>query len=501
MILLGGTPDQQREFLQTLNPEQLRPRFGNDRRRQTKVPISNKYGLGYTYQDVLDADQEDVLARLHVHMLSNPSAHFVPLLQPLFTKKTVPDTLMVILLDWADPFKWPRQLRQWIRLIRGAIYGADAETKAQMDETMNLWRNRRVGPDSHSTSNHAGNTADQATPAISLGPGEWDEDMGVPLSVVCIHTEKVARLEQDLGWQEDQFDYLMQWLRTVLLKHGASLIYTTTFEPANLRTLIQSSLSIESLLRRETVKHDVVSRDKILVPPNWDSWGKIRVLNKDFDPEAVSKAWSVELYAQPDEFVPLVQDEQEAIPEEESAVSMFEAVLPDPASQKSAFKSSTRPELVTCPDTQTFLAQHMETLQKYKEDDEQASRRSRKGAPAPIGSSQADSEAGRGATGITDHIGPYQINVNGIDFDAEEATRRIKERKAERMRKTDPQKTSGVSTPRRDKGSESGEPPRPRDEALSTFFADLMKKGRGRAGGSGATSPTRGSPAPERSRG
>jgi len=87
----------------------------------------------------------------------------------------------------------------------------------------------------------------------------------VPLSVVCINAEKIERLERDYGWQEEQFDFLMQWLRCVLLKHGGSLIYTTNYEPNNVRTLIHSSLSIHSLLKRETAKHNVIDRDKILV--------------------------------------------------------------------------------------------------------------------------------------------------------------------------------------------------------------------------------------------
>ena len=108
LIILGGTPEQQREFLEHLNPETTRSRF-NDRRNIKKPPVSNKYTLGYTYHDVLDADGEGVLARLNVHMLSNPSASFAPLLKPLLTTQSVKDTLITILLDWSDPFKWASQ--------------------------------------------------------------------------------------------------------------------------------------------------------------------------------------------------------------------------------------------------------------------------------------------------------------------------------------------------------------------------------------------------------
>lgn len=506
LLVLGGTPEQQREFLETLNPEQIRHRYGGDRRRDKKVPISNKYALGYTYHDVLDADQEDILARLNIYLLSNPSSSLVPLLRPLLTPKTVPDTLVAILLDWADPFKWPRLLRQWIRLLRSVIVSLDDETKIEMEEVMTAWKERRIGPDAQTSvpgGGGGGTTEQKATQIVSLGPGEWDEGLGVPVSVICINTEKIERLEQDYGWQEDQFDFLMQWMRTVLLKHGASLIYTTNFDASNVRTLLHSSLSIHSLLKKDTVKHNVVDRDKVLIPPNWDSWGKIRVLKEGFDPEAVADAWSIEIQAPPEEVIQYAKDDMKTLSENESAVAVFEAVLPDPGKDRSSYKPITDTETaVTVPDTQTFLAQQAAALERLKAEDEQAGRRARKGAPAPTGTMQGDLDNNnKPAPNVAEHIGPYQINVNGIDFDAEEATRRLREREADRTRERESQRGSGVSTPRKDKpaGGEASEGGKPSNEALATFFSDLMKKGKGR--GSGAASPTRGSPAPDRSRG
>ena len=50
----GGTPEGQKDFVESLSP-------GVSTRRTSKVPpVANAYALGYTYQDVLDA--EDGLA-------------------------------------------------------------------------------------------------------------------------------------------------------------------------------------------------------------------------------------------------------------------------------------------------------------------------------------------------------------------------------------------------------------------------------------------------------
>jgi dynein light intermediate chain 1, cytosolic len=493
LIVLGGTPEQQREFLETVNPEIELPRYQKDRQKKRKPPISNLYALGYTYQDILDADQEDTLARLNVYMLSSPSSSFAPLLKPLLTTETVPNTLITILLDWSDPFKWPRQLRQWIRILRSVIVTLNEDVKIELQETMTAWKEKRVGPDAPTTMPGAEKSEAKQTPVVALGPGEWDEELGVPLSVVCVNAEKIERLERDFGWQEEEFDFLMQWLRCVLLKHGASLIYTTNFDTNNVRTLILSSLGIQSLLKKEIAKHNVIDRDKILVPPNWDSWGKIRIIGEGFNLEALGDAWSMEIQHPPEESIDF-EATYEASDEATSAVALYEATLQNPDKDQSSYKPLIDTDAeVTVLDTQIFLAEQAAILEKYKAEDEKADRRTRKGAPAPTGSSQADADDLTVTNArMTEQIGPYQINVNGIDFDAEEATRRIRDLS---------DKTKGHGTPEkrrldRSEGSEAGKS----SEVYSDFFERLKQKGKGRGGGiaSGSVSPTRGSPAPER---
>lgn len=57
MSALGGTTDTQREFLEALANEDSTKR---DRRNNKIPPIANNFALGYTYHDVLDADQEGI---------------------------------------------------------------------------------------------------------------------------------------------------------------------------------------------------------------------------------------------------------------------------------------------------------------------------------------------------------------------------------------------------------------------------------------------------------
>lgn len=53
---------------------------------------------------------------------------------------------------------------------------------------------------------------------VQLGPGEWEDELGVPLCVVCLNAEKQERMEREYRWQEGDFDFVLQWLRCVLLK-------------------------------------------------------------------------------------------------------------------------------------------------------------------------------------------------------------------------------------------------------------------------------------------
>lgn len=127
---------------------------------------------------------QDTLARVSAYLLSEPSPSFAPLLKPLLTPQSVPETLVVILLDWSDPWTWVRRLREWVRLLRQVLISVDDETKIAMAETMTEWRDRKRGMDPNSIGAQ-GLASSGSAPTIPLGSGEWDEGLGIPMCVVC----------------------------------------------------------------------------------------------------------------------------------------------------------------------------------------------------------------------------------------------------------------------------------------------------------------------------
>jgi dynein light intermediate chain 1 len=221
------------------------------------------------------------------------------------------------------------------------------------------------------------------------------------------------------------------------------LIYTTPSVPSQLPTLIHSSLGIHSLLKKQPLKHNVIDRDKVVIPPNWDSWGKIRVLRDGFDVDRVSNGWSIDL----DQPFPRAQlngttqedgqtngdHERSADDPEGSTVALYEDSVQDPSMDALQLAGrnthSTTLEVETI-DTQAFLAQQLKVLEAYKQKNEEATRgearhRAYKKVEEEHLVGGPDSERATEAK-VLEHIGPVQFNMGGIQVDADDMVQRLK---------------------------------------------------------------------------
>lgn len=359
--------------------------------------------------------ETDTLARLSIYTLADASPPLAPLLKPLLTPKTLPNTLVVVLLDWSQPWNWVRQLRDWIRLLRSVVVSLDVESKQAMEDNVVHWR------DTKRSTTLEGSNPDEDS-ALPLGPGEWDEPLGVPLCLVCQSTDKMQTLEKEQGWKDEQFDYVGQYVRTILLKHGGSLIYTMPSAPGSLQTLIHTSLGIQSTLQKKELKHEVSNRDKTLVPPNWDSWGKIRIMADNFDAEVISTMWSHDIRVE-SQLEAVLEASQAEETEPSTAVSLYEQEIRNPKMDAILPGLVRKPESgieVESKDVQIFLAGQAKILENFQEEDkaDKASRDQKK----PL-SSQIASD-GRGD--VDQHIGPVQYNLGGINLDADYTISQIK---------------------------------------------------------------------------
>ncbi|KAG6036722.1 hypothetical protein E4U41_005543 [Claviceps citrina] len=443
LLVLGGSPETQREFIESLSNSEGKRTFD----RQKVPPVANNFALGYTYYDVLDADQDDTLARVSLYLLSQPSTEFASLVSPLLSVEAVPHTAIVILLDWSQPRQWLRQVWRWIKVLEEVMSQVKPESRSEMEEMMASWKERGRGGAAlnlDGTPTAAGTSGD-GDGLLPLGPGEWSEPLGLPLCVVCQNAQKMEFLEKNKGWKEPDFDTVLQYLRTILLRHGASLIYTSQNTPSQLPSLIHSTLGITSLLKRQPLKHNVIDRDKIVVAPNWDSWGKIRILGGTFDAELVSKGWEEDIKLPPGANPGVTEEDVRSLDQENdddahpptsvhhhhrrSATAQYEEWCRDPNSGGIAVVESAMSDDqavgVGSEDPQDFLERQLKILEAFK------AKAPVKGVPP-----NADLPSSRRVDfpteeqSVHDHIGPVQFNMGGIQVDADDMLQRLKDRNA-----------------------------------------------------------------------
>ena len=87
-----------------------------------------------------------------------------------------------------------RQLRQWILLLRTVLVSLSNESKETMEEVMLSWRDR--GRQGGTNLDGSGATATaEGDVALPLGPGEWEDALGLPLCVVCQNVSSAIYLD------------------------------------------------------------------------------------------------------------------------------------------------------------------------------------------------------------------------------------------------------------------------------------------------------------------
>jgi dynein light intermediate chain 1, cytosolic len=210
-------------------------------------------------------------------------------------------------------------------------------------------------------------------------------------------------------------------------------------------------LGIQSLLKKPPLKHNVIDRDKVLVPSNWDSWGKIRVLREGFDVEGVNKGWSIDIRSS-------VAIGSSGLLESNStgggsggssnprdgngALAVFEDTIRDVRSGNMLSPSGVSNRQtghsieVESLDTQSFLARQVDILERINADDDrsQGSKERRRDTRGRNIGHRGDSDERTRDSGaqaeeggrVNEHIGPVQFNIGGIQVDAEDMLKRLK---------------------------------------------------------------------------
>lgn len=192
--------------------------------------------------------------------------------------------------------------------------------------------------------------------------------------------------------------------------------------------------------------------------------------------DGISKSWSVDLQ-QPGSTT-LHSDtegaEGQAPPtnrETSQTVQMYEDTIKDPRRESISDSNGKNLSLdVEVVKNQDFLAAQLEIMERLKiEEDKKKTPEKQKFMPNPAISGTASKPIFSDSRSITEHIGPVQFNMGGIQVDSAGITKSSRDTEAKPKEKE--ASLPGVpETP----GPLDG---RAQNEALASFFAGLIKRG------------------------
>ncbi|KAJ7437860.1 dynein light intermediate chain-domain-containing protein [Mycena galericulata] len=378
------------------------------------------FAVGYDFANVRDEADEDTIARLSVYTVPSAAPEYTSLLPHFVPPRTaLPHTLVMIALDWTRPWTFVEELETWLQWVERWARGDAAreleivreECRERLQAHLQHYAEPSIDPPA-AASSVSGSTL------LPLGPGTLTHNSaGVPIIVACTKADLIDE-GSDLaagasgmggmvrgkgGEWEERTDGVMQVLRTICLKYGAGLFYTTQ-HPATLQTLRQYALHMLFIppapspavasgaeppapvrnLFPFTQKPNYLDRDRIVVPAGWDSWGKITIMREEFEARTWGEAWDRDL-------------EAEDGPPADGAKGLFSALVPDQGT-----KPPPLPPLNNPTPEQVFLAKNYDENAKKPDRD-------------PRGAFRDPTDAARASAGLVGPLGIPSFDLPTVD--------------------------------------------------------------------------------------
>ncbi|KAF9782183.1 dynein light intermediate chain-domain-containing protein [Thelephora terrestris] len=289
---------------------------------ETNLP---DFALGYDWADVRDEGDEDILARLSVYTVPSSATTYTSLLPDFLPpRQSLPHTVVIIALDWTRPWTFIEELQMWLVWVEQWAKGDGSReleiAREEQRERLQSHLQHYAEPSSEPLP-----TTTHSSTLLPLGPGTFTHNTGgVSIIVTCTKADLIDDNSDIVGtgaagmggmvkgkggeWEE-RTDSIMQVLRTICLKYGAGLFYTTQqpttlqvlrryvlhllFTPAPSPAVSTNSEAGAPPRNPFPFQHrtNTLDRDRIVVPAGWDSWGKIAVLREGFDAKSWGEAW------------------------------------------------------------------------------------------------------------------------------------------------------------------------------------------------------------------
>ncbi|KAJ4479193.1 dynein light intermediate chain-domain-containing protein [Lentinula aciculospora] len=429
--------------------------IGNNDNEESK----SDFAMGYDWADIRDDADEDTLARLSIYTVPSSHPSFTCLIPSFLPPRTsLGHTTVIVVLDWTKPWTFVEEMVEWFAWIE-RWSGDRRELEMIREETRERWQSHLqhyTEPSSDpSTLIPTSSTAISSNTVLPLGPGTLTHNAaGVPIIVVCTKADLIDEREEGAptglgggmvkgkgGEWEERTDGVMQILRTICLKYGAALFYTTPL-PETLSVLRQytlhtlfvpSALSLTSSLSSTNgaitlgeaqnyaitttnssttmnnasssstatrnpfpFRHrpNTLDRDRVVIPSGWDSWGKITVL-REFEPVVWGEGWEVDL--------------ESAVGEDDNngAKQMYRDLVPDLGTKPPPLPAFNSPI-----SEQLFLARN------YDESTKKADRDPRGAFKNPVeidGGTYASNPTSGAGAGIVGPMGTNSFNLPNVE--------------------------------------------------------------------------------------
>ncbi|TFK43813.1 dynein light intermediate chain-domain-containing protein [Crucibulum laeve] len=413
-ILLLGQPSTGKSTLASALLQKPASDEGKDDQR-------TDFALGYDFADVRDDADEDTLARLSVYTVPSASPSYTALLPHFLPpRSSLPHTLVMIVLDWTRPWMFVEELQTWLQWVEKWTKGdGSRELEIIREESRERLQSHLQHYTEPSTDPLPAANSTMSSTLLPLGPGTFTHNSaGVPIIVTCTKADLIddgndmaagasgmgSMVKGKGGEWEERTDGVMQVLRTICLKFGASLFYTTPM-PTTLQVLRQYALHLlfippapsPAMVSTEAQaparnpfpfqhKPNTLDRDHIVVPAGWDSWGKIAVLRDGFDAKMWGEAWEHDLEAHEGSGL-----------EEAGAKRLYSGLVPDQGAKPPPLPPFNNP----IPE-QAFLAKNYDENSKKSDRD-------------PRGAFRNPADLAGAAAGIVGPLGSSSFNLPNVE--------------------------------------------------------------------------------------
>ncbi|KAG4305841.1 hypothetical protein PORY_000751 [Pneumocystis oryctolagi] len=449
LILLGGGNEGAREWIASLKRVAKSHNEQGTFTQEKESLTSSTYLMDYTYIEWMDPDHGERLAVIEVYLISEFHLMCETVLLDLLTPDFLKNSVVCVLLDWKSPWKWLYELHVWIQLLKKVIenFKSSSEIHAQVvSELVETWGYKIRTYCENSTLKHD-DVDNNEQIIIPLGSGQYDEPIGLPLICVCNHSEHMVTIEKDEFLKGEHFDFIQQCLRTVLMKHGGMLCYTSDLYQHTLCNVLYSILDSFSLLSqiytdiKSLPKANVIDRDQIFVPVGWDSWGKIRITRDGFDVEGISELWSQDLNSSSEKTDP-------------GAIQMYENVILD-YTKNDTFGISDTDKLMTIVPLQEFFLNQLNMTETKTQTQE----------------NMLKTKVSTADMSVT----PTRLNLRGMNLDTDDVIEKLQKLRDIRSESNSPMLTQDKSynaSPNTKLLSED----QVQNEALANFFQSLLNR-------------------------